>query len=82
MKAKSGETQALKKEIDALCKRNMEQLAIRRQKLERIRNKLGNEYPKWAAEHPDLSSTTDLIFSSLLTKAPNGHKKCDAIPLK
>lgn len=76
MKTKNDEEPlALKKEIDALCKRNMELLAIRQKKLERIQEKLGAKYPKWAKEHPDLSSTTNLIFSSLLVKAPNGHKR-------
>lgn len=65
----------LEKEIDALCKRNMELLDIRQKKIDRIREKLGDEYPKWAREHPDLASNTNLIFSSLLVKAPNGHKR-------
>lgn len=72
---KDKETRLLNKEIDDLCKRNMELFALREQKLERIRSKLGDQYPKWAAEHPELSSTIDIVFSSLLTKAPNGHKK-------
>jgi hypothetical protein len=69
------EIDILKKEIEALRKRSTELFELREQKLERIRNKMGLSYPEWAEKHPELSSTTNIIFSSLKATEHNGHKK-------
>jgi hypothetical protein len=65
---------SLKKEIEVLRKRNAELFELREMKLDGIRNKLGASYPTWAAKHPELSSTSSIILSSLKVTAHNGHK--------